>query len=120
MGFPIVGIGASAGGLESVSELLAALPPKSDLAFVVVQHLDPQHESLLPDLLSKKTALPVAQIHDGLAVEAGHVYVIPPNATLTLTEDRFHLTPRESGLHHPVDILFASLAEARAGAAIGV
>jgi two-component system CheB/CheR fusion protein len=120
MDFPAVGIGASAGGLESVSELLAALLPNNGLAFVVVQHLDPQHESLLSELLSRRTPLPVAQIHEGLAVEAGHVYVIPPNTTLTIGGDRFHLAVRESGPHHHVDVLFASLADARGDAAIGV
>jgi two-component system CheB/CheR fusion protein len=118
---PIVAIGASAGGLEAVSELLAALPRKSDMAYVVVQHLDPGHHSLLAELLAKKTAMPVVQVHDGVRIEASHVYVIPPNATLTLLGEQLHLKPRPTeGPHHPVDILFTSLAEARADAAIGV
>ena len=97
VGFPIVAIGASAGGLEAVSELLSALPATSDMAYVVIQHLDPDHESLLAEILAKKTAMPVVQIHEDLPVEPAHVYVIPPNATLTLGGDRFRLAPRGSG-----------------------
>lgn len=78
MTFPIVGMAASAGGLEAVSELLTALPSHSDMAFILVQHLDPDHESLLPDILSKRTALSVEPAHEGLKVKPGHLYVIPP------------------------------------------
>jgi two-component system CheB/CheR fusion protein len=119
---PVVAIGASAGGLDAISELLAALPPRPDMAYVLVQHLDPAHESLLPELLAKKTAMPVVQIRDDMDVEAGHFYVIPPNATLTVAQQRFHLTRRPSGagLHLPIDSLFVSLAEENGSAAIGV
>jgi two-component system CheB/CheR fusion protein len=119
---PVVAIGASAGGLDAISELLAALPPRADMAYVLVQHLDPAHESLLPELLAKKTTMPVVQIRNDMDVEAGHVYVIPPNATLTLAAQRFRLTRRPSGggLHLPIDTLFASLAEERGSASIGV
>jgi two-component system CheB/CheR fusion protein len=121
MTFPLVAIGASAGGLEALSELLAALPPQSELACVIVQHLDPQHTSLLPELLAKKTALPVVPIQEGVAVEPRHVYVIPPNATVTMSGERLHLSRRGSdGPHHPVDVFFRSLAEARGESAIGV
>jgi len=119
MVFSIVAIGASAGGLEAISELLAALPPTSDLAYVVIQHLDPVHMSLLTELLSKKTAMPVETIHEGLALEGGHVYVIPPNTLLTLKEDRFQLTARDQQ-RHPIDVFFASLASERGDTAIGV
>lgn len=91
------------------------------MAYVVIQHLDPEHKSLLPEILAKKTRLSVEQIHDGLVVQANKVYVIPPNTALTLSEDRFRLTRRASeGPHHPVDVFFSSLAEARADAAIGI
>ena len=120
MPFPIVAIGASAGGLEAVSELLAALPARSEMAYVVIQHLDPDHPSLLAELLGKRAAMPVEPIHAGLILEPGHVYVIPPNVTLTLNEDRFELSPRVNGPHHPIDLFFISLAESRADAAIGV
>jgi two-component system, chemotaxis family, CheB/CheR fusion protein len=69
MSFPIVGIGASAGGLEAVSELLASLPAESGLALLLVQHLDPAHESLLAEILAKKTAMPVSKATEGMAVE---------------------------------------------------
>ena len=111
---------ASAGGLEALSELLAALPAECGLACIVVQHLDPDHESLLAEILDKKTSLPVMLAHDGVVAEPDHVYVIPPNTTLTLTGDRIHVTPRASGRHHPADILFASLAEEHGDGAIGV
>ena len=122
MTFPLVAIGASAGGLEALSELLSALPPTSEAAYVVIQHLDPAHKSFLTELLARKTAMPVLQISEGMIVEPAHVYVIPPNASLTLTSDRLHLTPRnqETERHHPVDRFFTSLADERADAAIGV
>jgi len=111
---------ASAGGLEAVSELLAALPAESGVACIVVQHLDPGHESLLTEILAKRTSLPVVQAHDGVVAEPDHVYVIPPNTTLSMTGGRIRVTPRASGLHHPADILFTSLAEERGDSAIGV
>ncbi|MDP9084416.1 MAG: hypothetical protein M3N50_11725, partial [Pseudomonadota bacterium] len=97
------------------------MPPRSNAAFVVIQHLDRERKSLLPELLAKHTAMPVVQIEDGSFVKANHVYVIPPNTALTLNEDQFQLTPRSAeNPHHPVDVFFASLAEARGDAAIGV
>jgi two-component system, chemotaxis family, CheB/CheR fusion protein len=113
-------MGASAGGLEAVSDLLASLPSRSGMAFVVIQHLDPGHTSLLAEILAKKTSMPVVQIYEGLEVQPDHVYVIPPNVTLTLSAERFRLAPRASGRHHPVDAFLTSLAEARADTAIGV
>ena len=120
MTVPIVAIAASAGGLEALSELLAALPAACGLACIVVQHLDPDHESLLADILAKRTSLPVLPAHDGVVAESDHVYVIPPNTTLTLTGDRIRVTPRATGRHHPADILFTSLADEHGDGAIGV
>ena len=80
----VVGIGASAGGLEAFSQLLHALPPQPGLAIVFVQHLAPKHESALPTLLSATTRLPVTQVEDGVAIEANHVYVIPPNVQMEI------------------------------------
>src|SRR5262245_27801201 len=74
--FPIVGIGASAGGLEAYTQLLRALPADTGMAFVLVQHLDPTHESLLTELLSSATDMPVTQVSDSVAVLPNHVYVI--------------------------------------------
>src|SRR5258708_18056751 len=82
--FPIVGIGASAGGFEAFGEMLNALPVDSGMAFVLIQHLDPTHESMLAPLLARKSALPVSQVTDGLAVEPNHVYVLPPNTSLSI------------------------------------
>lgn len=122
MAFPIVAIGASAGGLEALSELISALPPHGDMAYVVVQHLGPDRKSLLSELLAKQTTMPVVEIHDDLAIEPDRVYVIPANATLSLSGERFRLARRttSAGRHMPVDILFRSLAETRAEGAIGV
>lgn len=121
MDFPIVAIGASAGGLEALSELFEALPSQGAAAYVVIQHLDPDHKSLLAELLSKKTAMPVLQITDGLTIEPAHVYVIPPNSSIALHGDRFETLPRDrERRHHPVDAFFTSLAQQRADAAIGV
>ena len=80
----VVGIGASAGGLEAFSALLAQLPADTGMAFVFFQHLDPTHASLLTHLLSTKTAMPVAEVTDGLRVMPDHVYVVPPGADMTL------------------------------------
>jgi two-component system CheB/CheR fusion protein len=118
--FPIVAIGASAGGLEALTELLAALPSKSGLAYIAVQHLDPDHKSLLAEILTKKTSQAVMPAQDGLAIEPDRVYVIPPNTTLTVMDGHLRVVPRAGGLHHPADILFTSLAEERADRAIGV
>ena len=94
MTFYVVGIGASAGGLEAVIELLGALPAGTGMACIVVQHLDPHHESLLPEILAKKAAVPVSVPLDAEIVQPDHVYIIPPDATLTVVEGRFHLTQR--------------------------
>src|SRR5262245_54206683 len=90
----IVGIGASAGGLEAFSQLLEALPDGAGLALVLVQHLAPQHESALPALLGGKTRLPVQQVTDGMRVAADHVYVIPPNVQMEISDGVLHLAPR--------------------------
>jgi len=117
----VVGIGASAGGLEPLSELLGALPVGTGIACVVVQHLDPRHQSLLPEILAKATAVPVTLALEGEVVRPDHVYIIPPNATLTVADHRFHLTKRPAFERHlPVDALFKSLAAAYAESAIGV
>lgn len=117
----VVGIAASAGGLEAVSELLEALPSGGGIAYVFIQHLDPDHESLLPEILGKRTALTVESAIDGMEVSADHVYVIPPNTTLTIVEDRLVLAPRAGfGRHMPGDAFFKSLAEARGEHSIGV
>jgi two-component system, chemotaxis family, CheB/CheR fusion protein len=120
--FPVVGIGASAGGLEAFSELLSNLPSDIPMAVVLVQHLDPKHSSLLTELLTRTTPLPVVEARHGVRVEPAHVYVIPPNTTLTIDDDVLQLSPREVGSapHMPVDTFLRSLAESRGEQAIGV
>ena len=123
MSIPIVAIGASAGGLDAISELLAALPPRADMAYVLVQHLDPAHESLLPELSGEKNRRCRSfRSRMTWTWRQGHFYVIPPNATLTVSRQQFRLTRRPSGagLHLPIDSLFVSLAEERGSAAIAV
>ena len=118
----IIGIGASAGGLEAISELLSALPSRPGAAVLVVQHLDRTHDSLLTDILRRKTSMPVVHAADGVAPLADHVYVIPPNVTLTVERGLLVLAPRAPGpeVHKPVDALFRSLAEDCGEAAVGV
>jgi two-component system CheB/CheR fusion protein len=120
--FPIVGVGASAGGLEAFSHLLGHLPPDTGMAFLLVQHLDPRHESRLTDLLGKTTRMPVLEAAHGLGVRPDHVYVIPPNANMAIASGILHITPRPEGRgpHLPVDYLFRSLAEDQQAKAIGV
>ncbi len=119
--FPVVGIGASAGGLAAVTELLKELPPGIRSAVVVIQHLDPEHGSLTAGILSRISRLPVTEAGDGMPIEPGHVYVIPPNSTLRLERGLLTLSPRAKGRQHlPIDLFFESIAEPLQGLAIGV
>ncbi|MGA8763734.1 MAG: chemotaxis protein CheB [Candidatus Sulfotelmatobacter sp.] len=120
--FPIVGIGASAGGLEAFSELLHNLPEKTGMAFVLVQHLDPKHESGLPEILARTTRLPVMEATNGCAVQPDHVYVIPPNTNMLIHDGVLQLGARQMvhGQHMPIDNFFRSLAERIGQRAIGV
>ena len=119
--FPIVAIGASAGGLEAFRSLIGALPSNTRFSFVIIQHLSPTHESMLPDILSKTTALPVIEAKDNMELLAGSIYVMPPTANLTLEQGRLRLHPREGqGRNMPVDVFFRSLAEDQPHRAIAV
>lgn len=120
--FPVVAIGASAGGLEAYSELFRILPIDTGMAFVLVQHLDPQHHSMLSGILSKVTRMPVEEVQANSEIKPNRVYVIPPNAFMAIAQGRFVLTPRESarGQHLSVDFFMRSLAEDRQSSAIGV
>src|SRR3989475_8159372 len=120
--FPIVGVGASAGGLEAFTQLLKALGPGSGMAYVLVQHLDPSHESALADLLARATEMPVRQVTDATPVEPNHVYVIPPNVDMAISQGILQLTPRTEtrGHHMPIDRFLRSLAEDQRSNAIGV
>ena len=120
--FPIVGIGASAGGLEAFSELLQALPEDTGMAYVFVQHLDPRHVSLLTGLLQRHTGMPVLEASDNLKVEPNHVYVIPRNAHMNVTSGVLSLSPRHSSPlpHMSIDPFLRSLAADQKSKAIGV
>lgn len=120
--FAIVGIGASAGGLEAATQLLKALPVNLGMGFVLVQHLDPIHESILADLLSKTTAMPVDEAKDNIRVLPNHVYVIPHDKDMTISEGILKLTTRikDKQLHMPIDQFFRSLALSQKEKAIGV
>ena len=120
--FPIVGIGASAGGLEACSELLEHLPADTGMAFVLVQHLDPSHKSMLAELLGRTTAMPIDEVVDGTRVEPNHAYIIPPNTELGILNKTLHLLPRteKSGPPLPIDYFMQSLAQDQGGAAIGI
>src|SRR5437899_3663476 len=120
--FPIVGIGASAGGLEAFSKLLRNLPVKTGMAFTLVQHLDPKYESILPETLSRVTELQVRVAAYNMVVEPDHVYVIPPNTPLAILHGVLHLMARTlvPGQHMPIDYFLRSLAQDRGPKAIGV
>jgi len=119
---PIVAVGASAGGLAALTALLKALPAHSGLAFVLIQHLDPQHPSALTQLLAKATSMPVLEVTDGIAVQPDHVYVIPPNKSMIVRGGALKLIPRERtpAPHHPIDQFYSALAREMGSAAIGV
>ncbi|MEL6207546.1 MAG: chemotaxis protein CheB, partial [Pseudomonadota bacterium] len=118
----IIGVGASAGGLEAFQTLLFHLPDQHELALVLVQHLDPDHESLLPELLSKRTRTPVHSISDGMDVEPGNIYLIPPGFSVTLEGTVLRLEKFDSprGLRRPIDRFLVSLAQAAGPAATGI
>lgn len=120
--FPVVGIGASAGGLEAFSLLLKSLTVKPGLAIVFVQHLAPKHESSLLQLLGKKTDMPVLEALNGVHLRPNNVYVITPGTTVEIVKGSCMVTRRreKDGLFHPVDVLFHSLAKEYANHAIGV
>ena len=110
--FLIVAIGASAGGLEACTAFLTAMSTAPGMAFILVQHLDPTHDSMLVDLLSAHTPLPVVEVTDGMSVECDHLYVIPPGATLSVDQEVLQLSPPPArhGVRLPFDILLRSLA----------
>ncbi|HYV42720.1 MAG TPA: chemotaxis protein CheB, partial [Thermoanaerobaculia bacterium] len=120
--FPVVGVGASAGGLEAFSHLLRNVPPDTGMAFVIIQHLDPTHESMLSEILSRDTRMPVGEAASDVRVERDHVYVIPPNRMMQLDDGHLRLAPRgeTNGRYMPVDHFFRSLANSLKTRAIGV
>ncbi|MBD2598386.1 PAS domain-containing protein [Nostoc spongiaeforme FACHB-130] len=120
--FPIVGVGASAGGLEAFTQLLSHLPNDTGMGFVFIQHLSPNQKSILAEILSRTTEMPVMQAQNDMVVEPNHVYVIPPNAMMTISEGKLNLVPRQKTRAQvmSVDTFFFSLAQERGSKAIGV
>ena len=122
--FPVVGIGASAGGLNAFKKLLKAIPEDSGMAYVLVQHLDPNHESLLPEILQKVTSISVLEIAYDIKVEPNHIYVIPSNKMMVATDGILVLMPRpaksKTERNLPIDLFFNSLAQVHQDHAIGV
>ncbi len=121
-GLVIVGLGASAGGQEAFEKFFTHLPGDDRLAFVVVQHLDPSHKSILVELLQRYTPMKVLAAEDGLRVEPNCVYVIPPNRNLAMLQGKLYLLEREvsRGLHLPIDSFFRSLAQDQGDKAVGI
>lgn len=110
--FPIVALGASAGGLTSLVQFFKALPPETGLAYVVASHLSPDRESSLADILARATKMPVSEACDNQAVRRDHVYVMPPGRDMVITQGRLRLRPLENGTrHHRIDQFFRSMAE---------
>jgi len=119
--FPVVGVGASAGGLDAFKELVKSIPEESGMAYILVQHLAPQYESILSDILQKATTLPVLEIMDNMKVMPDHIYIIPSNKLLTANDGILQLDPRIAGEKtNTIDLFFTSLAEIHQEHAIGV
>ncbi|MEI6805321.1 MAG: chemotaxis protein CheB [Myxococcaceae bacterium] len=121
--FPVVCIGASAGGLESIVELLEGMPVDTEMAFVCIQQLDRMSESLLPAILGRATLMPTLEVKDGMQVERNHVYVIPPNTVMTVSKGILRLTPRSHdghGVNMCIDTFLFSLAKEQSSLGIGI
>jgi len=120
--FPVVAIGASAGGLEAFTELLKNLPANTGMAFVFIQHLDPTHESMLSDIASRTTKMPTVEVKNKMPIKPDHVYIIPPNKSMTLSARKLCLVPRPEmpGLNLPINCFFSSLSKERGSQAIGI
>jgi two-component system CheB/CheR fusion protein len=118
--FPVVGIGGSAGGLESVIRFFEQMPTAEGMAFVVILHLSPKHKSSAAEILQRATAMPVRQVNQSMPVEANHVYVIPPGVTLTMNDGHLRVTPNEqiAGRHMAIDVFFRTMAEVHQARAV--
>src|SRR3712207_1480245 len=119
----VVGVGASAGGVEALRQFFEHMPADAGLAFVVVLHLAPEHESRLAEVLQAKTRMPVEQVTEPVRVEANHVYVVPPDRDLYMADGQIRLEERtreEGGRHAPVDLFFRTLADSYRERAIAV
>jgi two-component system CheB/CheR fusion protein len=120
--FPVVAIGASAGGLEALEQFLGHVPANSGMAYVVIQHLDPDHKGIMPELLQRITAMPVAQVRNHSKVLPDHVYVIPPNKDISILRGNLYLLDpaAKRGLRLPIDFFLRTLADDLQNGAVGV
>jgi two-component system, chemotaxis family, CheB/CheR fusion protein len=120
--FPIVAIGASAGGLEAINELLKNLSPITGMAFIFVQHLSPDHKSLLTDILTKSTSMKVREVENKVKIEPNNFYIIPPDKEITVDQMHIFLAPRSKSSKEnlPIDVLFSSLAKSHQENVIGI
>jgi two-component system, chemotaxis family, CheB/CheR fusion protein len=122
LAFPVVGVGASAGGVEAFSELLRNLPADAGMALVLIQHLSPKHKTILPEILARTTSMPVLLAEESMEVRPDHVYVIPPGDDMTIFHGRLSLVKRSdtAGVHLPIDHFLRSLAVDQQSRAVGV
>ncbi|MCF8362698.1 MAG: chemotaxis protein CheB [Prolixibacteraceae bacterium] len=118
----VVGVGASAGGLEALQQFFEYMPDDTGLVFVVVQHLSPDYKSMMDELLARHTNMPIKVIADGEKIEVNYIYLIPPRQNLRIFKDQLFLTNQDNrkGLHLPIDIFFKSLAIEKGKNAIAV
>ncbi|MCR5344125.1 MAG: response regulator [Butyrivibrio sp.] len=117
----VVGIGASAGGLEALQQFLTFLPSNTGMAFVIIQHLAPNHKSMLVDILGKYNSMPITEIEDGMFVERNHIYMIPPKYNVEIHNNVLNLKEQNSQeISHPIDIFFRSLANAYENRSVAV
>ena len=118
----VVAVGASAGGVEAFTEFTRNLPLDTGFAFVFIQHLDPTHQSILSELMAKATKMPVSEVTNGMQIAPNHIFVIPPNTTMSISGNTLELVPREDShaVHMSVDRFMRSLAEAKGNRAMGV
>jgi two-component system, chemotaxis family, CheB/CheR fusion protein len=119
---PVVGIGASAGGLEAFKSFFAKMPPDAGMAYVLVPHLDPGHKSLMVEIIGRHTAMPVVQVEDRMKIEPNHIYIIPPDRNLVVENDELVTCEisKARGINLPVDVFFRSLAVGWKESAIGI
>ncbi|HXB28287.1 MAG TPA: chemotaxis protein CheB, partial [Puia sp.] len=120
--FPVVGIGASAGGLESFKKLVKAIPKESGMAYILVQHLHPDHSSSLPEILQRESSIPVQEIMNNMEVMPDNIYIIPANKMLVANDGILQISPRPSKdqKNMPIDVFFSSLADVHQSHAIGI
>jgi two-component system CheB/CheR fusion protein len=120
--FTIVGVGASAGGVEALTEFLAGLSPTPGIAFLLVQHRDPGHASLLAEILSKSSPIPVVEIQDGVMLEVDRVYIIPADCTVATIDTALQLHHHDTAEQRrtPIDSMFSALADSRGHSSMGI